>query len=519
MLVCCRSRNPKAPIFASPAKREENNTEARILMVASIKSKKITDNMGKRGRAAVVVLGDIGRSPRMQYHALSLAQQASLDVDVVAYGGSNPHNALLENPSIHLHKMKPIVFRGLPKVLLMLLLPVKALMQFFMLLWFLCAKIPPPDVFLVQNPPSVPTLFAVKLASWWRNSTIIIDWHNFGYTLLALSLGRNHILVKIYYWFERHFGRKANGSFCVTKAMQHELARNWGIKATVVYDRPPEFFHCSSLQEKHELFCRLNNDLIHPHGIRDCVCYGRGISETDPHVGNTIFTTQESGEVSLKPNRPALIVSSTSWTADEDFGLLLEAAVLYDRRVSAILHEDDSVHDKLLWKEISDGKQYLYPRLLFIITGKGPDREKYEKQMKRLHLKRVAFRTMWLPAEDYPLMLGSADLGICLHASSSGLDLPMKVVDMFGCGLPVCALSFSCIEELVTVEENGLLFSSSSDLADNLLTLFKDFPDGCSTLNSLREGALAKGASTRWATEWEQQALPLIAEATSDKTE
>ncbi|XP_061351834.1 UDP-glycosyltransferase TURAN-like isoform X2 [Gastrolobium bilobum] len=171
---------------------------------------------------------------------------------------------------------------------------------------------------------------------------------------------------------------------------------------------------------------RLNEDFCRPLGVRDCVSNGNPLMGSHPQ-NETVFTTEVGSNIYLKPNRPALVVSSTSWTPDEDFGILLEAAVMYDRRVAAILGEDDSLDEEVIWKEISDGKQCLYPRLLFIITGKGPEKEKYEAKIKRLKLKRVAFRTMWLSAEDYPLLLGSADLGVCLHTSSSGLDLPMKV--------------------------------------------------------------------------------------------
>ncbi|CAO2812846.1 unnamed protein product [Amaranthus hypochondriacus] len=431
--------------------------------------------MGKRGRATVVVLGDIGRSPRMQYHALSLASQASLKVDIVAYGGSDPHPAVLKHPSICIHKMAqwPKFTQNLPWLLRYFVLLLKPIFQFLVLLWHLCVRIPAPDVFLVQNPPSVPTLVAVKWASWIRHSAFIVDWHNFGYTLLGLSLGRGSRFVAAYRWFEKHYGQLADGSLCVTKAMQHELAQNWGIRATVLYDQPPDFFHPASIEDKHKLFLKLDKEFRHFEGVRDCISH------------------------------------------DEDFDILLEAAVMYDRRVAAILSEDDSIKNEAIWDAMNDGKQIMYPRLLFVITGKGPEKEKYIQKMKNLNLKRVAFRTMWLAAEDYPLLLGSADLGVCLHTSSSGLDLPMKVVDMFGCGLPVCAASYSCIEELVKVEINGLLFSSSSELADQLLMLFKGFPNECDVLSSLRNGALETRSSAAWATEWEEHAKPLVLERIS----
>nr|XP_015641558.1 UDP-glycosyltransferase TURAN isoform X3 [Oryza sativa Japonica Group] len=456
------------------------------------------------------------RSPlRRPSPPLATFSPGGMEVDIVANGGSDPHLLLRENPLIHIHEMKSVQLTGISKISGALSMLLKAAIQFIILIWYLCFKIPRPDVFIVQNPPSVPTLAAVKLASGLRGAKSIVDWHNFGYTLLGLSHGRSHIIVKIYFWFEKHFGRMADGAFCVTKAMKHELDKKWGINATVLYDQSPEFFHPASLTEKHELFSRLGNSICSAMGNDDCISIVSTVFSynTEKEVedrNTTVFTGRVDGEIFLKPNRPALVVSSTSWTPDEDFSILLEAALMYDRRVAATLGEDDSMDEGKLWIDIKNGKQFVYPRLLFIITGKGPDRKKYEEQIKRLKLRRVSFRTMWLASEDYPLLLGSADLGVSLHTSSSGLDLPMKVVDMFGCGLPVCAASFSCIDELVKVNNNGLLFSTSSELADELTMLFKGFPEECDELKSLKVGALNTGSSSKWSTEWERYALPLV---------
>ena len=48
---------------------------------------------------------------------------------------------------------------------------------------------------------------------------------------------------------------------------------------------------------------------------------------------------------------------------------------------------------------------------------------------------------------------------------------------MFGCGLPVLAKSFAALPELVRSGQNGQVFSSPQELADQLVSLLQGFPD------------------------------------------
>lgn len=555
-----------------------------------------------RGRAAVVVLGDIGRSPRMCLHALALAQEAGLEVDLIGYAGTQPHATIANNSRIHIHAISPPFTNRLPRALYLLSLPFKLIIQVMTLFWVLCVSIPAPDFFILQNPPSIPTLTVAQFACWLRGSLLIIDWHNFGYTLLGLTLRPSHPLVKIHYWYERRYGKNGAAHLCVTQAMQLELEHKWGIRATVLYDKPANHFRPILLEDKHELFVKLNDALTTPLGEWDCCStalrvslpfqgdQGReedrqslsaheqeGRAEDVKHRipgqgeegreegenttgegegGKELFTSNRGsenanttlvtyrkvngssqsrekeghgGEIFLREDRPAIIISSTSWTADEDFGILLEAATLYDRRVAAAMGEiEDTERER---GEVSPGNKYSetveseeekscpYPRLLFIITGKGPQKAMYEEKIVKLRLKRVAFRTIWLEAEDYPLLLGSSDLGVSLHLSSSGLDLPMKVVDMFGCGLPVAAMAYSCIGELVKEGENGVTFSTSFQLVDLFLDFFKGFPSIGPVFLKLKEGSMVEANGSRWVEHWRDVVLPLLVQVCQKTTE
>ena len=70
---------------------------------------------GSRKRTVVVlVLGDVGRSPRMQYHALSLAEHDDgTRVALVGYRGERCIPAVEAHPRIAVHYVDPLAGKGL----------------------------------------------------------------------------------------------------------------------------------------------------------------------------------------------------------------------------------------------------------------------------------------------------------------------------------------------------------------------------------------------------------------------
>jgi beta-1,4-mannosyltransferase len=193
---------------------------------------------------------------------------------------------------------------------------------------------------------------------------------------------------------------------------------------------------------------------------------------------------------SLEDGQARVLVSSTSWTADEDFSVLIDALCRYS--------------------EIATTEQPSLPPIIAIITGKGPQKEMYLQEIsnreKAGKLEKATIKTAWLSTLNYAKLLGCASLGVSLHTSSSGVDLPMKVVDMFGAGLPVVGWNrFEAWPELVTDGVNGRGFGSSIELVEHLVDLFGN-PD---KLAHLRAGAQQESLH-RWDQEWEPVAGRLL---------
>ena len=411
----------------------------------------------------------------MQYHALSIARH-EVQVDLIGYLESDIHPDILANPAvIKVHPLDPTpeYFKTKDNRLFILYGPLKVLFQIWTLWIVLGYRTRPARWLLVQNPPSIPTLFIAQMICFLRHTRLVIDWHNFGYSILALRLGNTHPLVQISRLYERIFAQAAYAHFCVTDAMSRVLKRDYSISPEVrsLHDRPASTFRVLSNEQRQHFLDELPA-LLYPE---------------DGQKRREFIATTEL----VKKGGAKLLISSTSWTPDEDFSILLDALIKYSDLAI-------TTHPEL-------------PEILAVITGKGPQRANFQSRISQLKaegkLEMVTIETAFLSIDDYARLLGSADLGVSLHTSSSGVDLPMKVVDMFGAGLPVAGWGeFEAWPELVHEGINGKSFSDAAGLQAVLMQLFGP---NKGLLEKLKEGAVEEGKK-RWDDEWDRVAADLF---------
>ena len=171
----------------------------------------------------VVVLGDIGRSPRMQYHALSLANNG-LEVNIIGYLDSQPLKEILEHPHITITELQPINIG--PRLVRYV---AKTIWQTISLFFTLCIT-GKCNYVLCQNPPAIPTLPVCRFYCLFSKAKFIIDWHNYAYSIMAMSLSPDNLFVRMARFIEKFFGQSADHSICVTYSMKEDLIMNWNVQ-------------------------------------------------------------------------------------------------------------------------------------------------------------------------------------------------------------------------------------------------------------------------------------------------
>jgi beta-1,4-mannosyltransferase len=418
----------------------------------------------------IVVLGDIGRSPRMQNHAESCVN-ADWSVDFVGYGESTPLASLLNAKGVNFHYIStPEKLNSTSKMQYLIKAGLRVGRQLLHLVYVLLFKCSYPDALLIQTPPAIPTLAIVHTVRLLLGCDLLIDWHNTSSSILATKSAHPLLVnvVDVYEYLCAKIGDLMPATtvqhLTVCQGMKQMMTDVWRISQPihVMYDRPPARFRRLSPSEKSEFLAGFNA----PPPVNAC-----------PDL-----------------RKPVMVLSSTSWTEDEDFSILLDAFKKYDAAVCS-----------------TGCKTSRQPDLSVFITGRGPLLNHYRRIMSELKFHHVSIRTVWLEPEDYPRLLGSMDVGISLHTSSSGLDLPMKIVDMFGSGLPVIALDYPVLRsEMVVDGANGYVVRNATTMADALLLLVRDFDQPTSKIEEMRRFIVGEFMEKRWDAEWNRVVKPIL---------
>ncbi len=465
---------------------------------------------------------------------------------MVGYKGEDVIQSIIDHGKISIKTIDVLELSVLKRISIVHAL-VKGVLLLFSIL-SLISSLTKYDLIVIQNPPCLPAVASAAFLSIFNGSAIMIDWHNLGFKMFEERLGPSHMLVRLARLLEWIAAKFASHHICVSEAMKVWLWENFGVRATVLYDRPATMFQSQPLttQQRHELFVRCgltakSNEIVTIDGETN----SEGSVKSGTIQTLEVATAEKSATVKrtkqrkaqladsastdalnssfverTDSDRAALVISSTSWTADEDFTVLLRALLVVEAFLKA--RDEETMaggnssgarrggRSKSITEAVKNNENSYYSKLVVAITGKGPMREAFEQSVAEntrqgLLGTYVSVRLLWLSHADYPLLMRSASLGVCLHTSTSGLDLPMKVYDMLGSGVPVLAVRFATIGELVKEHVNGQLFSTDTELASQLIRLLVDptHSDGSGSsgksLSELRRGAATLG---NWDDNW-----------------
>ena len=431
---------------------------------------------------AVLVVGDLNRSPRMLNHCIALTEAFPNinEISLIGYNGGDIRSDISNNSKIkqyHIHQGINRFLRKLPRFFFIFVALIKIILQTLSLTWILF-RIPKFKFLILQNPPGIPSMLICWIMCKFRGAKFIIDWHNYGYTILKVN-NRPNFIVKMACKYEKYLGRKSDLNFCVSQAEKRDLKKEFNVEAICLPDRPVKgLFKFLNQEEANNLYKNYPNELY---------------SLIDSHLPEN------------KNNKPIVMISSTSWTPDEDFSMLLDSFIKTEEMIK------ESIEDKSK-KNIYNITEDKIKKILFLITGRGPMRDKFMEKVTEANLKFFDVKSIWLESDDYPKLLSLVDLGVSLHYSSSGIDLPMKVVDMFSGCLPVASVYYETINELVKENINGFLFKNSKDLAKILKNVIIEISatGKCEKIDKFRENLHKELDKNDWVSQWIQRVPPAL---------
>jgi len=419
--------------------------------------------------ALIVVFGDLGRSPRMLNHARALRgrgwsvtlagyNETELPPDLVsAAGTSRKDDSNLDPPAV---RVVDLLTAGAarPSSISLSTALLRLLTELQRQTW---------TAVIVQNPPGFPALAICALATP-PGAAIVLDWHNLGGTLLALRPSSRRRWAPLYSWCEAQAARFADFHWAVSAVLSRTLKPR---TVTVVYDRPAK------------AFCAAAAEAAPSAEGENRLTWWRRVLPDRP-----------------MPEGKFWIAAPSSWGPDEDHGAMLRAAECW----------------KVNYQRWGDA-----PQITIIATGKGPGQAEFARAASAFDGGPVTLQTAWIPAKEYPAFLAHADAGLCLHRSSSGLDLPMKLADFRGARLPALVLDYGpVLAETFQAGPDGWTFRNDKELAQALRPVAQSYGGSEAIRWSATSGragpdrvlaAVTSSSSaelaehTTWEDEWERQ--------------